>query len=163
MKTYKAPWSRSLVVISVIAVVVVIGLAAALLVRDPHAFSGWLLLALLVAATLFVIRRYTIAGDTVCVRRLLWSTRVPVRHLQAVRAEPDAMRGSLRLFGNGGLFSFTGIYRNGTLGRYRAYVTDPHRTVVLRFPAHTVVLSPDDPEAFAKELDATRAGLAQSN
>ncbi len=43
------------------------------------------------------------------------------------------MRGSLRLFGNGGMFSITGLYRNRALGNYRAFVTDLKKTVVLRF------------------------------
>ncbi len=57
----------------------------------------------------------------------------------------------------GGLFSFTGSFRNKALGAYRAFVTDPHRTVVLRFPKRTVIVSPDSPEAFLHEIGAPAA------
>jgi hypothetical protein len=62
------------------------------------------------------------------------------------------MRWSVRLWGNGGFFSFTGFYFNRLLGRYRAWVTDPRRVVVLRFPARTVVISPAEPEEFILDL-----------
>ena len=58
------------------------------------------------------------------------------------------MARSFRTFGNGGLFAITGRYRKRALGAYHAYVTDSDRTVVLRFPSLTLVVSPDDPESF---------------
>jgi hypothetical protein len=51
-------------------------------------------------------------------------------------------------------FSFSGYYRSLVLGRYRAFVTDLHRTVILRFPKRTVVLSPGSPEDFVQELSS---------
>ncbi len=70
--------------------------------------------------------------------------------------DPDALRGSIRLFGNGGMFSFTGLFRSPKLGRYRAYVTDPARTVTLRFADRVVVVSPSDPAAFVRDLTPHR-------
>jgi hypothetical protein len=92
----------------------------------------------------------------VVVHRPLWNTRLPLIGLTEARFEPRAMHGSIRTFGNGGLFAFVGFYRNRTLGNYRAYVTDPARTVVLRFIDRTTVLSPDLPEEFVRELRASR-------
>ena len=69
------------------------------------------------------------------------------------RAGGDARR-SIRTFGNGGLYSFTGWFRNTALGAYRAFVTDPHRTVVLHFPTRTVVVSPSAPEDFVHVIRA---------
>ena len=65
------------------------------------------------------------------------------------------MRWSTRTFGNGGLFSFTGFFRNKALGAYRAFVTDPHQTVVLHFPTRTVVVSPSAPEQFVHDIGVT--------
>jgi hypothetical protein len=61
------------------------------------------------------------------------------------------------LFGNGGLFSFTGLFRNRSLGTYRAFLTDLHRTVVLHFSKRTVVLSPSAPDDFVHDVAASRA------
>jgi hypothetical protein len=60
--------------------------------------------------------------------------------------------GSVRTCGNGGLYSFTGWYWNQELGRYRAFVTDHAKIVVLRYPESTVVVSPGDPEGFVKAV-----------
>jgi hypothetical protein len=91
---------------------------------------------LLSGALPFIVRGYTITGDTILVHRLLWDTKLPRAGLESATAEPDAMRRSIRTFGNG-----------------RAFVTDPRRAVVLRYANRRVVLSPDAPEDFVRELD----------
>jgi hypothetical protein len=84
-------------------------------------------------ASFRTVRGYTVTSDTILVQRLFWTTRLPLAGLQSARFEPEAMRWSIRTFGNGGLFSFTGCFRNKLLGAYRAFVTDPRRAVVLRY------------------------------
>ena len=64
------------------------------------------------------------------------------------------MRRSLRVWGNGGLYSVTGIYQNAALGRYRAFVTDPGQAVVLELPGRRIVISPADPPPFLQGLTA---------
>lgn len=110
-------------------------------------------MAIFVGSAVFAIRGYTVTVDAILVHRLFWTTRLPLAGLASAKVEPDAMRGSIRTFGNGGVFSFTGFYYRRALGNYRAFVTDPHRTVVLRFPKRTVVLSPVAPEEFVHEID----------
>jgi len=58
------------------------------------------------------------------------------------------MKGSIRVFGNGGFFAFTGFYWSRTIGRYRAYVMDPKQSVVLRLERRQFSVSPDHPENF---------------
>jgi hypothetical protein len=65
------------------------------------------------------------------------------------------MRWSIRMCGNGGLYSYSGFFRNKALGTYRAFVTDPHQTVVLHFPNRTVVVSPSAQEEFVDDIDVT--------
>ena len=64
------------------------------------------------------------------------------------------MTRSLRTCGNGGFCSYTGWYWSQSLGTHRAFVTDPARTVVLRYARRTVVVSPGDPEAFTHALQS---------
>jgi hypothetical protein len=92
------------------------------------------------------------------VRRLGWSTRIPLEGLQSVVVDPDALKGSLRLAGNGGLYACTGLFRNKRLGLYRAFVTDLNRCDVLRLPKRPIVVSPDRPEEFVGAVKAA-AGL----
>ncbi|MBD3376570.1 hypothetical protein GF406_16155, partial [candidate division KSB1 bacterium] len=35
---------------------------------------------------------------------------------------------------------------------YRAFVTDMNKTIVLKFPDRTVVVSPESPEAFVRDI-----------
>jgi hypothetical protein len=155
MKKYRAPWSITLIVISSAATAICIGVAITLLKENQESMRWLAALPILtvVGAAFFNIRGYVIVPEAVLIRRLFWRTRLPLADLQAVRFIPNVMRGSIRTFGNGGLFSFCGFYRNKFLGRYRAWVTNFGGTVVLRFASRTIVVSPDTPEQFVRELD----------
>ncbi len=154
MKTYKAPWSTSLIVISSLATILCVGISTGMIWKLgglPRVVAV-LPLAILFGSALFTIRGYTITSDAILVQRLFWTTRLPRAGLQSAQFEPSAMRSSLRTFGNGGLFSFTGFFRNKGLGAYQAFVTDPNQTVVLRFSNRTVVVSPAAPEEFVRDI-----------
>ncbi len=157
MKHYKAPWSKSLVVTTSLATFSCLGITLYFVAY----FHGWLRwegflpLAIILVSALFTIRGYTVTPNAVLVHRLFWTTRLPLDGLESAQVEPEAMRGSIRTFGNGGLFSFTGRFRNESLGAYRALVTDPNGTVVLRFPKSTVLISPAAPQEFVHDIAQT--------
>ena len=66
------------------------------------------------------------------------------------------MDGSLRIFGNGGLFAFTGKYRNRKLGIYNAYATALRLAVVIKLgDKKTLVVTPEKPEQFIESLPLT--------
>ncbi len=155
MKYFNAPWGWGLRLVSALgtAVLLVVPVVAGLgLAREGVKGLPWLVMlappAILLGAALFMIRGYTVAPGSLFVHRLFWATRLPLVDLKSATYEPDAMRCSLRTFGNGGLFAFSGWYRSRRLGAYRAFVTDFKRTVVLRYPTSTVVVSPAAPEQF---------------
>jgi hypothetical protein len=74
--------------------------------------------------------------------------------LISAEIDPVAVEGSMRIFGNGGFFAFTGLFRNRKLGSYRAYATDSKKAVVLRWPGRTVVVTPDDPQKFVAAINS---------
>ena len=113
-------------------------------VRLSRRFLGW--------ATLFSVLGHTITATVIEIRRPLHTIRLSRAELRGARVDSLATRGSIRLFANGGLFSFTGFSRNATLRTYRLYVTNPKRAVVLWFIGRTVVILPDAPAAFVAEL-----------
>jgi hypothetical protein len=159
MKQYKAPWGTSLVILSLLVTVVCLGVSVVLwLLAAPKLSPGLarllplLPVLLVLGSALFTIRGYTVTPEAILVHRLLWDTWLPRVGLESAQVEPEAMRGSLRTFGNGGGFSFTGFYWNKRLGSYRAFVTDLRRTVVLRYAGRRIVLSPELPEDFVREL-----------
>jgi hypothetical protein len=106
-------------------------------------------LLVLLGALPFMVRGYIVTDRQIEVRRLGWSTILPLAGLMAVTGEPEGLRGSLRLFGNGGLFAISGWFWNRRIGRYRAYATDPERAVLLRYRnGRKIVLTPHDVQHF---------------
>jgi hypothetical protein len=153
---FKAPWSKVLIGMSIfgtaICLMVPIINFTPLQRGGPDARVFWLPLLLVFGAALFTIRGYEISSDALLVKRLFWSTRIPLSTLKAACFEPRAMKGSLRTFGNGGFFSFSGWYWSKRLGAYRAFVTNPQNTVILEFEKRKIVVSPENPEQFVESL-----------
>jgi hypothetical protein len=150
---FQAPWCRSLRVVSTLATVVLVGVGVLGWTRpglSPLARLATVLVpGLLLALTaLWTIRGYQLSAGVLQVRRLLRATRLPLAGLVSAQADATATRGSLRLCGNGGLFSFSGLYWNRRFGRYRMFATDPQRAVVLTFASGIVIVTPEAPEAF---------------
>ncbi len=159
MKTFSAPWSRLLKLMSVPATVICV-----VIVIEGAVHGGWrmpvkaflfsevLPFAVMGGAALFMVRGYAITPDAILVKRLFWDTRLPRAGLESATFSPEAVRGSIRTWGNGGFYSFTGMFWNRELGNYRSFVTDHARIVVLRYEGRTVVVSPGEPEEFVLEL-----------
>ncbi len=161
---FKAPWGRTLLIISVFTTLVTLGVAIMLTLgrQTPQFFSLPALpsRALIIAAVLliplgalpFIIRGYVLTKDGILIKRLWWNTVLPFTEMRTVEVEPLALSHSFRTCGNGGLYSFTGCYWSRQLGHFRAYVTDLNRTVIVHMKNRTAVLSPDDPEAFSRAV-----------
>jgi hypothetical protein len=154
-----APWSTALKVSSFLGSALLAGVGVAVVKAIPHgtrvpfaeAFGTLVAFvppAIAIFAVLFIVAGYDLEPGRLRIRRLLWSTQIPLTGLHKIYADPTIMKCSLRVFGNGGLFSFTGLYQNAALGRYRAFVTDPKRSVALFLPKGVVVVSPADTELF---------------
>jgi hypothetical protein len=151
---FGAPWSRSLKAASLLAVVMLTVVAAAGMFVMP---AGLLLvrcvmiglpIGILAISFLNMVSGYTLSATHLEVERPLWNTAFPLAQLVSVAGDQEIFKGSLRLFGNGGLFSFTGYFWKRGLGCYRAFATDPGRAVVLKFRRRIIVISPDDPQHF---------------
>jgi hypothetical protein len=158
---FKAPWGRLLKGISfgVLALITTVSVWSA---DVEQTWWPLLLPVALFAALPFMVRGYAVADGKLIIKRPGRETTFPLDNLQSVEAVPNAMKGAIRLFGNGGLFSFTGLYRNKALGSFRAFVNDLNRTVVLRFPERTLVVSPDDPEGFVERIHRAVSGKSQA-
>jgi len=152
---FSAPWSRSLRLSTTAAVVVLLTLTLAGLLPGPRAsLVGRMALVgapliVLLGSLVFMVRGYVLTESSVEVLRLGWSTVLPLAGLAAVNGEPRGLRGSLRLFGNGGLFVISGWFWNRRIGRFRAYATDPERAVLLRYrDGRQVLVTPHDVQHF---------------
>jgi len=155
---FRAPWGRELVVMSGIALLI-IGVPTVMQWYQGHVVIGSVLLAILVIPAMLTVRGYEVAPGELRIRRLCWDTPWPLDGLAGARLRPNVMAGSWRIWGNGGMFGFTGRFSNAALGRYRAFVTDHKRTVVIESAHGILVVSPDRPEQF---IDALTAASAES-
>ena len=152
---FSAPWSRSLRVLTTAAVALLLALMLIGLLVGPRQSWVWRLamvgvpLVVLVGSLLFMVRGYVLTESQIEVQRLGWSTVLPFAGLAAVSGEPQGLQGSLRLFGNGGLFGISGWFWNRRIGRFRAYATDPERAVLLRYrDGRKVLVTPHDVQHF---------------
>jgi hypothetical protein len=129
-----------LVVLAVIAPTIVVAILGALLLVVSYAYSP---------------RGYAVAERAIVVRRLVGDVRIPLDAVREARAAtPDDFRGCLRLWGNGGLFGYYGLFRTSTLGKSTWYVTNRKRAVIVITAAKTFVLSPDDVDGFLAAIRA---------
>ncbi len=156
--TFRAPWSVHLKITTVVAVIA-IGYAIFVMARVPDApvvdYVLPLVVAVLVGAALSAVRGYEITDEAVVIKRLIWTTRLPRSGLT------DARRVTLRwpqwrLFGNGGMFAFSGWFRSSSVGTYHGFFTDPARAVVLEYGKKRYVVSPDEPQRFVEAVSTRR-------
>ncbi|MFS1523583.1 PH domain-containing protein [Microbulbifer sp. 2304DJ12-6] len=159
---FQAPWSRQLKLITALSTALLLAIPLILTLKTPESPSPLysiaiaLPLAILLFCALFAIRGYTLRDNTLLILRPGWKTAIPLDGLTEAQASPSAMQGSVRIFGNGGLFGYIGLFQNKTLGRYRAFATNHDTAVVLRFRTKTLVITPDRPEQMAEVLRQCR-------
>jgi len=155
---FRAPWGALLTTVSVASTVLLAGASIlSVSVMPPRLefvrlAAGVLPLAVVLGCLPFMVRGYVVTERELVIQRLGWTNRWPLAGLTAAEVDPDALKKSMRLWGNGGLFSFCGWFRNKKLGLYRLFATDPKRCVVLKFGPRTVVVTPDKPEEFVNEI-----------
>jgi hypothetical protein len=156
-----APWPKALKLSSALGTVLLagVGIAAYRAIPVPSGFTHYFGLgiamvpaAILVFGLLFTVTGYVVTPTGLAVQRLFWETCIPIAGLQRVSLEPAICKGSIRIFGNAGLFGFTGLYQNSRLGRYRLFATDLARSVVLMLPDRMVVVTPAAPDAFVEHM-----------
>ena len=134
------------------AVVFVIVAVVAALTQNLLAVGAGILI--LVLSYAWAPRGYTLEGGTLFIHRLVGTVRIPLERAQVRLASTEDLSATIRLFGNGGLFGYYGLFTTAKLGKCTWYVTDRSKAVVIVTTARTVLVSPSDPTAF---LSATGA------
>ena len=155
---FSAPWARSLKSMTALSIAILVAIPLIGIFSGPREYIGWILgmivmpLFVLMVAVFFIIRGYVLRQDALIVQRLGWTSNISLGDLMSAEINPAAMSRSLRTFGNGGMFCFAGAFNNKKLGPYRAFATDPERSVILKFSNRTVVVTPGNPDQFVKRL-----------
>ncbi len=159
-----APWPLVLKLASGLGTLLTLGLAAVFATQVPHAELdvAWglvvsLLVAMPVVAWLMRVRGYEVEGSELRVLRPIGPVRRSLRGLGKVETGRQVLEASVRTFGNGGFFAFSGWYWSRAKGPMRLWVTDPYRPVLLVLDGKSVVVSPADTEGFVRTVKAAAA------
>ena len=145
---FKAPWDIRLIAMTSILATILAGLA---FVSSGH-WVAIMLWAIIFGCSAFGVYGYSIQDGKIKVLRLGWSKEIRLTEIQNIENKPNAMMGSVRLFGIGGLFGYIGKFRNGILGHYTAYATHGEKTVEIESNGTKFVVSPDDPNEFVESV-----------
>jgi Bacterial PH domain len=89
---------------------------------------------------------------------VLGGKRYPLAGLSAIDRDREILRRAVRIRGNGGIGAIRGRYWSRRVGKFEAFMTDPEKAVVLRWPNQIVAVSPNDPDFFIYSARAA-AGL----
>lgn len=157
---FGAPWSQTVKVVTVLVTLLMLGLPFITPAKTLLWLHG-LLWGVFIFSLFFSVSGFSVRDGQLLVHRLGWATRFDLTQLSAFNVNPHAMMGAIRLCGNGGLFCFIGYYRNSVIGNFRAYVTDPAKSVVLEFGGRKILVSPDDPLAFVETLGKAAKGICK--
>jgi hypothetical protein len=141
---FRAPWSVKLKVVTGAFAV----LALFILIQGG-ATAGVGLLAIGLVAMAFSVRGYRVGNGKLTIYRLGWTSRYDLSRLVSAEVLTSGLPGSVRVFGIGGLFAFTGHFWHPDLGRYKAYATDGTKSVLLDFGDERILVTPDSPTEFA--------------
>lgn len=147
-KQFRAPWDLKLIAITSGVIIIFGGLNYA----TPSLWSTILLWSIILGSATFGVYGYSIQDGKLKILRLGWSKDINLSEIDNVEEKPNAMLGSFRRFGIGGLFGYIGHFSNSILGRYKAYATHSNRTVVINVDNEQIVISPDNTEEFVVAL-----------
>lgn len=131
------------------------------------AFTQPLLIAIIGGVTLAIAFGYSTLGyeiseSNVVVHRLFGNVSIPVPEITIARAATaEDLRGTMRIWGSGGVFGYYGLFRTSKLGNCTWYVTDRGKCVILRTQLKTFVISPDEVEGFLSALSPLISGAAE--
>ena len=155
---FKADWSSSLLLSTALISLLLVGATLFEIFTTfrsggrLHILIATIPIAFLFVSAIFSVRGYRLADRTLYVKRLGWDSEISLEALRSAEIDPQAMTSSVRWWGNGGLFSYSGWFYSPRIGSYEAYGTKPQQAVVLRFPEKTIVLTPDQPDRFVSRV-----------
>lgn len=160
VRKFGAPWGREVKIVTLLGLGAMLG-PFYMVVEHGAIVVGTVLTAINLVIVSLCVRGYELAPGELRIQRSLWMTRWPLDPSTRAIVRPYAMKGSWRTWGNGGMLAISGHFSGSGLGRYRAFVTDPKRTVVLETQRGIVVVSPDNPQSFAECVTTVLQGRSR--
>lgn len=129
-------------------------IALAFIYYNPTLITILVFGALVLIPPFFMIKGYSIDNQKLIIHRLGWTKEFDIQNLVDVEFNAQALRGSWRVLGNGGLFGWIGTFSNKELGTFKAYATNQHKCVVLELEEKTLLITPETPDEFVENVRA---------
>ena len=112
-------------------------------------FHGGLLLFLITVfacSYMFSVKSYSVDNNQLVIKKVMGERRIDISDLMEIRlVEKGEMLGTIRTFGNGGLFGYYGKYYNRTFGSMTLYTTRRTNRIFLKtISGNKIIISPDD-------------------
>jgi hypothetical protein len=171
MKTFPCSLDKlaSIIPYLLIGLVLVISIPVYFSLKQAHAArweyvleiapAAFILLSLDISMYLLKPLSVNVAADAIVVDRKIKPVQISFTDIKEIRlVEPSDMRMSIRTFGNGGVFGYTGLYYNRKMGSMRWYCTQRKNYVLIATTkGKKMIVTPDEPGAFMNELESIRA------
>ena len=152
-KQFRAPWDLLLIIMTTFIVGLLLGLNY--LYPSQSIIPTIISWSIILFCAAFGIYGFSIQNGMLRILRWGWSKDISLSDIKSVEYKPNAMMGSLRTWGIGGVFGYIGHFKNRVLGNYKAYATHRRKTVViLTNNNEQIIITPDDPELFVQALRA---------
>ena len=139
-----------------IVTVVMVAVAGAIpFVPGMVMYTVVILTVILFVTWLFSVTGFVVENNNLIVSRPLWKTTIVLPPDSVAGIEPEVKVGLLRTFGNGGLFGYTGRFRNRKLGFFNAYATNWKHAVSVTSGGQDfcIVVTPEDVEGFIQSIN----------
>lgn len=126
----------------------------ACLIDERMVIAAVILTGSAIGSLLFRIRYYEVTPDQVVIYGTGWKRSLARRDIIRAERLKNAFQGAWRIFGNGGIWCVSGRFKSRDLGKFRAYVSDPKRVVLIVLRDDVILISPSDPNRFLKTIGA---------
>jgi len=161
--TFRPSFSSSLLFTTILVIVVLLGMSVFFLVlnhqyRDRGGthymfLAGACVMIFMVLGSLnFRIRSYEINSGNLIVKAGLSPKVFQLQNLQSARVEERPFSGARKVAGMGGVWSYYGSFRGPGFGEFSAYATSTSSGVLLSWPDHKVLVTPEDSAGFMKAV-----------
>ena len=134
-----------------VTVLIVFMAAAFPLIPEMPVYGAILMPLVLLVTWLFSVKGYTLMNDVLTVHRPFWDTKIMLPPDAVFKREPEIKEGLIKTAGNGGLFGYTGGFRNKKLGSFKAYATNWDYAISITSASQRMlmVITPDDQETMS--------------
>ncbi|MBT3983893.1 MAG: hypothetical protein HOE90_21230 [Bacteriovoracaceae bacterium] len=155
---FKARWGNALKAISIfctlvlLSVPIIVYVAQSAQINATTTAVSLLSISALIGCIPFSVRGYRVETNELVILRTFHRDFIPIGEITSIEKIERLPKFTLRVFGNGGLFSFSGNYWSKGIGHFKAYVTNFDNLVMVTAAQKKMLISPDQPDELIAQV-----------